>query len=152
MSNRSKVRIYSITSSARALNMGGNSKSSAFAVLRLITSSNLTDCITGRSAGFSPLRIAAMIATECAVCLVEADAVAHQSAGHGVFPKMVDCGEFLMGCERDDLIASCIEERIARNQHQCDALLSQGRESSVDLGVGTGILESDRPTDCTRRF
>jgi hypothetical protein len=51
---------HSITSSARALNMGGNSKSSAFAVLRLITSSNLTDCITGRSAGFSPLRILAV--------------------------------------------------------------------------------------------
>jgi hypothetical protein len=51
---------HSITSSARALNMGGNSKSSAFAVLRLITSSNLTDCITGRSAGFSLLRILAV--------------------------------------------------------------------------------------------
>jgi predicted HTH transcriptional regulator len=30
---------------------------SALAVLRLIPNSNLVDCITGRSAGFSPMRI-----------------------------------------------------------------------------------------------
>ena len=44
--NKQRARIamiYSITSSARALNVGGNSKPSVFAVFRLITSSNLTD-------------------------------------------------------------------------------------------------------------
>src|SRR6516164_8962250 len=50
-------RSYSITSSARASSVGGTSRPSAFAVLRLITSSNLVDACTGRSAGFSPLRI-----------------------------------------------------------------------------------------------
>ena len=49
--------LHSITSSARASTAGRISKPSAFAVLRLITNSNLVDCITGRSAGFSPLRI-----------------------------------------------------------------------------------------------
>ena len=48
---------YSITSSAMASSVGGTSRPSVLAVLRLITSSNLVDCITGRSAGFSPLRI-----------------------------------------------------------------------------------------------
>src|SRR5262245_55175981 len=48
---------HSITSSARASSEGGMVMLSAFAVLRLITSSNLVGCITGRSAGFSPLRI-----------------------------------------------------------------------------------------------
>jgi hypothetical protein len=56
MSNRSKVRIYSITSSARASSVGGTSRPSALAVLRLITSSYLVGACTGRSAGFSPLR------------------------------------------------------------------------------------------------
>jgi hypothetical protein len=48
---------YSITSSARASSAGGISSPSAFAVLRLMTSSNLVGCATGRSAGFSPLRM-----------------------------------------------------------------------------------------------
>src|SRR5262249_42276363 len=47
---------HSITSSARASSVGGTSRLSAFAVLRLITSSNLVACTTGRSAAFSPLR------------------------------------------------------------------------------------------------
>jgi hypothetical protein len=48
---------YSITSSAMASTPGGIVRSSALAVLRLITSLNLVGCITGKSAGFAPLRI-----------------------------------------------------------------------------------------------
>src|SRR5271169_4111270 len=48
---------YSITSSARARIDGGTVKPSALAVLRLTTSSKVVGCWTGRSAGFSPLRI-----------------------------------------------------------------------------------------------
>ena len=48
---------HSITTSARASTVGGISRPSAFAVLRLIASSYLDACSTGRSAGFSPLRI-----------------------------------------------------------------------------------------------
>ena len=48
---------YSITSSAVASSVGGTSIPSAMAVLRLMTSSYLVGACTGRSAGFSPLRI-----------------------------------------------------------------------------------------------
>src|SRR5215468_11518196 len=48
---------HSITSSARAISVGGTSRPSAFAVLRLITSSYLVGACTGRAAGFSPLRM-----------------------------------------------------------------------------------------------
>src|SRR5215469_4266228 len=48
---------YSMISSASAERFGGTSMPSALAVLRLMTNSNLTDCTTGKSAGFSPLRI-----------------------------------------------------------------------------------------------
>src|SRR5262249_29679370 len=48
---------HSITSSARASSVGGISRSSVLAVLRLITSSYLVGACTGRSAGFSPLRM-----------------------------------------------------------------------------------------------
>src|SRR6516164_1988785 len=48
---------YSITSSARAESVGGISNPSVFAVFRLITNWKLVGCITGRSPGFSPLRM-----------------------------------------------------------------------------------------------
>src|SRR5262249_7620990 len=48
---------HSITSSARASNVGGTVRPSALAVLRLMTSSYLVGACTGRSAGFSPLRM-----------------------------------------------------------------------------------------------
>jgi hypothetical protein len=48
---------YSMISSAPADRPGGTSKPIAFAVLRLITNSNLVGSRTGRSAGLAPLRI-----------------------------------------------------------------------------------------------
>src|SRR6516164_10696573 len=47
---------YSIISSATESTVGGIDRPSALAAFRLMTSSNLVDCMTGRSAGFSPLR------------------------------------------------------------------------------------------------
>jgi hypothetical protein len=53
--NRQQVApSHSITWSARARSDGGTVRPSAFAVFRLMTSSNLVGCCTGRSAGFSP--------------------------------------------------------------------------------------------------
>ena len=46
-----------MTSSARASSIGGTSRPSALAALRLITSSNLVGCSTANSPGFAPLRI-----------------------------------------------------------------------------------------------
>src|SRR6266851_2063471 len=52
-----KLRSHSITSSARASSAGGTLRPSVLAVWALMTSSNLVDCTTGRSAGFAPLRM-----------------------------------------------------------------------------------------------
>src|SRR5262249_6695214 len=49
--------LHSITSSASASSLSGIWRPRAFAVLRLITSSNLVGCSTGRSPGFSPFRM-----------------------------------------------------------------------------------------------
>src|SRR5262249_46572679 len=43
--------VHSITSSARASTLGGMVRPSALAVFRLIVSSNLIGCVTGKSAG-----------------------------------------------------------------------------------------------------
>src|SRR5262249_60501601 len=48
---------HSITSSARASSVGGTSRPSAFAVLRLITNSILVGNSTGRSPGLVPFKI-----------------------------------------------------------------------------------------------
>src|SRR5262245_62036161 len=48
---------HSMTSSARASTVVGTSRPIALAALRLITISYLVGACTGRSAGFSPLRI-----------------------------------------------------------------------------------------------
>ena len=48
---------HSITSSARASRVGGISRPSALAAVRLIMRSNLVGCSTGMSAGFAPRRI-----------------------------------------------------------------------------------------------
>jgi hypothetical protein len=48
---------HSIISSARTMMDGGIVRPSALAVFRLMTSSNLVGCWTGKSAGFAPLRI-----------------------------------------------------------------------------------------------
>jgi hypothetical protein len=50
-------KAYSITSSAATSRVCGTVNPSALAVLRLMTSSNLVGCCTGRSPGFSPLRM-----------------------------------------------------------------------------------------------
>src|SRR5205807_5719091 len=48
---------HSITSSARASSVGGTSRPSALAVLRLMTNSNFVGCSIGNSEAFAPLRI-----------------------------------------------------------------------------------------------
>ena len=48
---------HSITSSARASSVGGTVRPSILAVSALMTSSNLLDCMTGKSAGLAPLRM-----------------------------------------------------------------------------------------------
>ena len=55
VSNRSSQTIYSITSSARASKVGGTSRPSALAALKLMASPCFEGTCTGKSAGFSPL-------------------------------------------------------------------------------------------------
>jgi len=49
--------LHSITSSASSSIEGGTVRPRAFAVFTLMTNSNLVGCCTGRSPGFSPLRM-----------------------------------------------------------------------------------------------
>src|SRR5262249_11360604 len=57
--------LHSITSSAVCRNGSGMVRPSAFAVLRLMTSSYLVGCWTGRSLGLTPLRIRSTYPAAC---------------------------------------------------------------------------------------
>src|SRR4051794_25334594 len=50
-------RLHSITPSARPSSVGGTVRPRAFALLRLITSSNFSGASTGSSLGFAPLKM-----------------------------------------------------------------------------------------------
>src|SRR5215471_6515563 len=52
-----RTALHSITSSAAACRVRGTVRPNVFAVLRLITNSNLVGCSTGSSGGLAPLRI-----------------------------------------------------------------------------------------------
>jgi len=56
---------YSMTLSARLSRVGGTSSPSAVAVRRLMTSSNLSGCSTGMSAGLTPLKILMICRARC---------------------------------------------------------------------------------------
>src|SRR5262249_23278180 len=48
----------------------------------------------------------------------QAGAVAHQCAGHGIFPLIVNCGNRMPRYERYELMASGEEDRIAANEER----------------------------------
>src|SRR5215207_3166445 len=79
---RNKLLAYSITSSASASSRSGTFKPSVLAVFRLIINSSLVACMTGRSAGFSPLRMR-RVKSDLSVLLCQARSVTDKPARHG---------------------------------------------------------------------
>src|SRR6266516_492220 len=96
---------HSITSSARASSVGGTSRPSALAVLRLITSSNFVGCSTREIGGLGAFENLADIDAHLAISLREAWCVTHQAAGRRVLAPRVDRGYCVTGGQGDDLIA-----------------------------------------------
>ena len=106
---------------------------SALAVLRLMTNSNLVDCTTGKSPGFSPLRIPSGIDAGLTIGLAEVGAVAHQAACQRVFTLLVDRGNSVPRRQSDDFVALAVEERIATDQHCSGPQLRRGCKSGIDF-------------------
>src|SRR5262249_53507480 len=115
---RSKMRRYSITSSARASTDDGISNPSAFAVLRLITKSYLVGCCTGRSAGFD-------VAGRAAVLVEEIQPICDETAGHSVKAGTVNCRQPVLRRQRDDQVAM---RRGSRTAGHNDAIVGPLRE------------------------
>src|SRR5262249_55048295 len=84
-------RTHSITSSARASSMGGTSRPSAFAVVRLMTRSNLVGCSTGMSPGFAPRRILSTYSAAPPEQAGKVWSIGHQTSGDNVLSDNVSC-------------------------------------------------------------
>src|SRR5215813_6158396 len=102
--------LHSITSSAATSSLSGTVSPSAFAVLRLIASSNFTVCWTGKSAGFSPLRIRPRGAAGESKGVGNARAIADQPADLGKLAQIINCRKRVARCQPDELIAPTQKE------------------------------------------
>ena len=99
-------RCHSITSSARASSVGGTSRPSAFAVLRLITELVLRRRLYRQVGRFLALEDAINVAGREPVLVGDIRPVGRQTAASDVKGEWVDCGQSVSGRERNDQFAT----------------------------------------------
>ena len=113
------------------------------AVLRLITSSNLVGSITGRSPGFSPLRNSSGINASLAVCISNAGRVAHQTASSDGFAPVIDRGDVVSGCQRNNPFPLGVHERPSPDEHRLGAPLEHRIECDLDFALAVYIQDDE---------
>ena len=111
---------------------------SVFATLRLITNSNLFDSTTGKSAGFSPLRIRPVDAC-LPITLRQVRSITHQPAGRREGALFVACRDCIFCRKRDDQFAPTGEERIGGDEHSICLQLLHRCKRRVDFWFAAGI-------------
>jgi hypothetical protein len=146
-----QTKTYSITSSARASSMGGTSRLSALAVLRLMTNSTLVDCSTGSSAGFSPLN-AGSINAPTARCVAHAGSVAHQATSPRELRSGVDRRNGVTGRKAGDVFALVTKGRIRPNEQRPHMLFDSGPESSDYVAFVCSLQNAQLKAKGTRRL
>ena len=97
--------------------------SRALAVLRLITSSNLVGCCTGRSCGFRAFQDAIDVIGRAQEQVGIVDAIGHQTAGRGERTREIDGGQAVFGRGSEDRVAMHDGEDVGQDQ-QSAALLA----------------------------
>ena len=129
----------------------GKVRPSALAALRLMTNSNLADCTTGKSAGFSPFENSPSVNSHLAIGAGYTGAVAHQAARENKFALLVRRREPVTYGPQYDLFALGVEERIGGDEKSSDPLLRHRSERQIDLVFISGLQQEDRPTNFLRR-
>src|SRR5262249_3633401 len=114
---------------------------SAFAVLRLITSSYLVGACTGRSAGLAPLRDAIDVTRRASEWIDRVGAVRDQATADDVAAMPVDGGQSMPIRQRDNEVA--MNERQCGCRHDQAAILPAREcgDGALDLA---GIAQVDR--------
>src|SRR5713101_3580648 len=113
----------------------------AFAVLRLITSSNLMGCSTGRSAGVAPFRILSTYVRGRAAPVRGDDwPIAYEAAGLHRHPCGVHGRQAARGRELYEPCAVHREHGVPQDEERARARAGHGREGAVEL-VGIARLQ-----------
>ena len=102
------------------------------AAFRLMTNSNLVGCVTGKSAGFSPLRIPAFINAGFPISVRKA-AVAYETACGDELTIIIDCRNGVTFRQRDQLLAPAIKERIGGYKNRSRSPLCRNHKGETDL-------------------
>src|SRR5262245_7926135 len=131
--------LHSITSSARASRVGGNSRPSAFAVLRLITNSYFVGACTGRSAGFLALQDAVDVAGSAPILVDHFRPVSDQAALGGHIAEGIDRGQLVPSCQRDDQLAMNRLRRASGYDQPAIRLACECRDGPFDLATITHV-------------
>ena len=107
-------RTYSITSSARASSVGGTVRPSAFAVLRLMTSSILGRRLHRQIGGLLALEDAVDVAGRVSVLIDIIGSIGDQATGGDEVAFVVDRRQPVLGRKLDDQIAMTRRQRARR--------------------------------------
>src|SRR5262245_23753427 len=93
--------------------------------------------------GLGPLENVRGVDAVLPVGVGDADAVAEQSARHGIFSELVDGGQALPLREIDNAVTPRVEIRVRADQQRVDALLDQRGEGGIEFLVNGGFHNDD---------
>ena len=139
---------YSMTSSARPSSATGTSTPSALAVLRLITSSTLVTCCTGRSAGFSPFRIRPGINARKAIGIGVEAAIADQATIVGELAIKIHRRQGMARCQGDELGSPCVEDRVCGEGDRADPFRCETRERGINVLLVARMAHMQLESEC----
>src|SRR6516225_12151997 len=125
---RTSEPVYSITSSARPSRESGVLRPRAFADLRLIIISSFVAWTTGRSAGFSPLRIRPVPKQVGIV-----GAIADQTAGRGKLAIRKDRWYTVASCQFAQLLAPTRKECVGTDHDPANLQLDCFRKDPTEV-------------------
>src|ERR1700737_982134 len=117
---------------------GGMASPSVLAVLRLITSSNLVGCMTGRAGGFAPAMILPALNANLAICVGKVRAIANKATSRDKLAPIVNRRNFVVRRQHNDLMKTADKEWIGTDDERTAALSKRG-ENIVDIAFAAGI-------------
>ena len=122
---------YSMTSSARPISVFGTLRPRALAVLRLMVSSTLVTCWTGKIGGLLALEDAASVEASLPVRVPDIAAVTQQSAGHDEIAHRMDSRHSVLERQSGKLLCAAIEKNVGRDNEPANVQLGQLQRTRI---------------------
>jgi hypothetical protein len=125
---------------------------SAFAVLRLMTNSNVVGCTTGSFGGLGAFEDLSNVSPDLTIDSREARSIADQAPGRDELTELIDRWNAMACRQGNELLAPAREEWIGEDEERVGWLLDEGGEGGVDLSFGAGPQDSELHPGRPRRF